>query len=105
MTVGEHQGLGLVPKGLRSGSKLILKVGRAGSSAAGAGPTTSSEEAGQAKGAQPQTQGIRHPHGIEAGLKSSWEDKLTGQSQDQALAWLQCSCNVAQAGPHARASA
>lgn len=30
MTAGEHQGLGLLPKGPGSGAKLILKVGRTG---------------------------------------------------------------------------
>lgn len=80
MTGGEQQGLGLLPKGLGSRAKKIYKVGRTGPSPAGAGPTIPSEEAGQARG-QPQTEGIRHTHGDEAGLRLSWEDKFTGQDQ------------------------
>jgi len=53
MTVGEHQGLGLVPKGLGSGAEEFPKAGRAGPSPDGASPTTGSEEAGQGRGAAP----------------------------------------------------
>ena len=96
MTVRAHQGLGLLPKGLGSGDMEIPQVGRAGPSAAGASPTTPSEEAGQT-GGQLQTQGIRHPHGDETGLKLNWEDKFTGQGQEKVLGTsmavmqLQCS--------------
>lgn len=53
MTGGEQQGLGLLPKGLRSRAKKIHKVGRTGPSPARAGPTIPSKEAGQARGAAP----------------------------------------------------
>lgn len=58
-----------------------------------AGPTTPSDEAGQARGAAPQTQGIRLPRGGEAGLKLSWEDKFRGLTQkqlEQMLIVLHC---------------
>lgn len=78
MTGGEQQGLGLLPKGLRSRAKKIHKVGRTGPSQLGLVPLSPARKQGR-PGGQPQTEGIRHTHGDEAGLKLSWEDKFTGQ--------------------------
>lgn len=63
MTGGEQQGLGLLPKGLRSRAKKIHKVGRTGPSPARAGPTIPSKEAGQARGAAPNRGHQAYPWG------------------------------------------